>query len=118
MSRVTCLRGSILGSVPVLFCIAASLLLLCSTPHSAYAVRAELDGPGDGSGYSGIPGQGDDDQPTINPPSTRRTTVQVAPPDSQSSGPGTPTQSTSFSTVRRYLVSGRDFLRRVFTLVR
>ena len=119
MSRVTRLRGSILGFVPVVFILATFLSLLSTTPHIAHAVRSQLvDTSGTGSGHTGL-GQGDDDQPTINPPPPRRTTVQeVSQPSDQTSGPGSPAQTTNLGAVRKFIVSGRDFLRRVFTLAR
>ena len=118
MSRVTRLRGSIFGFVPIFFFLATFFFLLGTTPHDAHAIRGQLVDSGNGSGYYGLPGQGDDDQPTINPPPSRRTTVQMSEPDSQSSGSGTPAQTTNFSTVRRLFVSGRDLLRRLFTVAR
>jgi hypothetical protein len=118
MSRATRLRGSILGFVPFFLFLATFISLVATTPHDAYAIRGKLVDAGTGSGYYGLPGQGDDDQPTINPPPPRRTTVQMSEPDAQNSGSGTPAQTANLGTVRRVIVSGRDLLRRLFTAAR
>ena len=119
MSRVTRFRGSILGFVAAFLFLATFVSALCTTPRFAHAIRSEqqVDTSGTGSGFAGL-GQGDDDQPTINPPPSRRTTVQMSEPTSHSSGPGASAQATNQSVVRKFFVSGRDLLRRVFNLVR
>lgn len=119
MSRVMHLRGSILTCVPVLLFLAIAITSLAITPRTAHAIRnQELDSSGDGSGYCGLPGYGDDDQPTIAPPPGRRSTVQMSAPVPQPTGSGTLKRNTNLGTVRRFFVSGREFLRRILTSAR
>ncbi len=115
MFRKTSLRG--FANVPFLF-LALLVTTLCITPRSAHSVRAQqMETPGYGSGQTGTPGIGDDDQPTVNPPPGRRTTVQMSEPDHGSSGSATPVQVRNLGTVRRLIVSSREFLRRFFAFV-
>lgn len=95
------------------------VIATCTTPRMAHAVRDQVgEIPGYGSGEVGVPRQGDDDQPTITPPPTRRTTVQVSEPDMQTSGSATAVRASNTSTVRRLYVRSLDLLRRLFAIAR
>jgi hypothetical protein len=87
------------------------------TPDTAFAVpspRELVDGPG-GGGQNSV-GQGDDDQPTITPPPTRRTSVQVSEPEPHGAAGGS-TRYANLNRVRRLIVTSRDFILRLVRFV-
>jgi hypothetical protein len=88
------------------------------TPDVAHAVPSPkelLEGPGNGGGQNNV-GQGDDDQPTITPPPSRRTGVQVAEPESRGATGGS-TRYANLNLVRRFVVTSRDLLQRLVWFV-
>ncbi|HZL84506.1 MAG TPA: hypothetical protein VFD07_03915 [Candidatus Krumholzibacteria bacterium] len=110
-------RGLSFKSVSMLTVLFTIVIATCTTPRVAHAIRDQfVEIPGYGSGEVGVPRQGDDDQPTIAPPPTRRTTVQVSEPDMQTSGSATAVRASNASTVRRLFVRGLEMLRRLFVI--
>ncbi len=111
MMRFRGLSYTLVSALTVLFLI---VIATCTTPRVAHAIRGQVvEIPGYGSGEAGVPRQGDDDQPTIAPPPTRRTTVQVSEPDMQTSGSATAVRASNVSIVRRLFVRSLDLLRRL-----
>jgi len=115
MTRTACLRVLVPGFAGFLLLLTIFATTATLTPGAAYAVPKQLVDPGYGGGQSNV-GQGDDDQPTIAPPPTRRTSVQVSEPETHGATGGS-TRYANLNLVRRLFVSSRDFMRRLFRVV-
>jgi hypothetical protein len=85
------------------------------TPDVAHAVKHELVAPDHGNGRTNL-GHGDDDQPTITPPPSRRTSVQVSEPEGHGATGGS-TRYANLNVVRRLYVSSRNFVLRLVRFV-
>ena len=114
MTRTASLRVLVPGFAGFSLLLAILVTTAILTPDGAHAVPSpkELhDGLGSGGGQNNV-GQGDDDQPTITPPPTRRTSVQVSEPEAHEATGGS-THYGNLNFARRLIVTSRDFLRRL-----
>lgn len=101
----------------VLALLAIFISSLCTTPSAVHAKRVEWLGPPGGGGGSVVaPGQGDDDQPTVETP-TRRSTVSVVEPTDSGGGSRRWYDFTDLGFVKRLFTRGRLQLRRLVHLV-
>lgn len=115
MTRKTCLRVLVPRFAGFLFLLAILVTTSTLTTDVAHAVKHELVAPGQGSGQTNV-GHGDDDQPTITPPPSRRTSVQVSEPETHGATGGS-TRYANLNRVRRLFISSRDFVRRLVRFV-
>src|SRR5262245_1409585 len=100
--------------------LAVCVTTLVSTPSSTQAKpsNTEITPPGDGNGGMVIPYRGDDDQPTMAPPSARRRLVSVNESNSSGGGSGESGGSGSFiDLVRRLFSRGQVVIRRLASII-
>ena len=104
--------------VATLFVLAVLVATLTTIPTATLAKdRNQMVDPGQGSGRGYIdPRHGDDDQPTIVTPTSRRTTVQMTGPEGQGGGSNT-VRYANLNPARRFFVRSRELLRRLFDFV-
>ena len=85
---------------------------ICNMPTDAHAKRVESLSVPDHGGVRGVaPGQGDDDEPTINDNPGRRSTVAVTEPEFGSGR--TDSKFRSLSLVKKLFLRSGSFVRRL-----
>lgn len=112
MTRATSLRILVPGFAGFALLLTIFVTTVSLTPDVAHAVpnpKELQESPGYSGGQTNV-GQGDDDQPTITPPPTRRTSVQVSEPEPYGAAGGS-TRYANLNLVRRFYLTSRDFVR-------
>jgi hypothetical protein len=116
--RIPSLRPAFSWIAIVAF-LALCVTTLVSTPSSTQAKPSspEINPPGGGSGGLMIPGHGDDDQPTMAPPASRRRLVSVSESNPSGGGSGDSDRGSFIDLVRRLFLRGQVIIRRLANIV-